>query len=683
MSSERRSSPPYLTALLLAVLCSIGLLAYSPGLSGDFLFDDDANIVHNDSIHIHALTPASLKGAALSGHSGPLKRPVSMLSFALNYYFAGLDTFYFKLTNVVIHLLNGIGLFFLTRLILAAYREHHEPRLTDRHLLVLSLAVSAAWLLHPLNLTGVLYVVQRMTSLSALFVIWGLVLYMAGRRRIGHGGRRGMAMILAGVSVFTPLAMLSKENGALLPLFMLLIEYTLFGFQTPQRRERRFLFGLFAITVAAPALAVGAYTLIHPQWILAGYHVRDFDLGQRLLTESRVLWFYIKEILIPSNSQMGLFHDDMTVSQGLFQPRATFFAVAGVGLALAAAVYSRRRAPLVALGVLWFFVGHSLESTFLPLELAYEHRNYLPDYGLLLVTVYYLLYPFAFTRVLRGRQALTAAFVVMLALTTAVRAGDWGNPALHAMTAVEHAPLSPRANNFAGRVYIALANASRRPEVKKKYTLTALTYFEHSARLPGNTLGGSFDTLRTLDGLGQPPDAHVVDNLVDRLEHQPFAYNTANQFTGLVKCEEQDHCHLPLDVVGKLFQAALDNPGLKGRTRSIVLAAAVEHMVNIVGNYREALQLARQAITVQPKDPLSRLNYVKLLIATGNRDLAREQLRKLKALDTWGTYATQIAEQEQILAQANGPLPSPHDVKSDTSNTQIDPPDGPKVQTGA
>ncbi len=191
MSSERRSSPPYLTALLLAVLCSIGLLAYSPGLSGDFLFDDDANIVHNDNIHIHKLTPASLKGAALSGHSGPLKRPVSMLSFALNYYFAGLDTFYFKLTNVVIHLLNGIGLFFLTRLILAAYRERHEPRLTDRHLLVLSLAVSAAWLLHPLNLTGVLYVVQRMTSLSALFVIWGLVLYMAGRRRMIRDARRG------------------------------------------------------------------------------------------------------------------------------------------------------------------------------------------------------------------------------------------------------------------------------------------------------------------------------------------------------------------------------------------------------------------------------------------------------------------------------------------------------------
>jgi len=55
------------------------------------------------------------------------------------------------------------------------------------------------------------------------------------------------------------------------------------------------------------------------------------------------------------------------------------------------AFVTRKKYPLIFFGVLWFFIGHILESSFIPLDLYFEHRNYLPMVGLLLVLGYYLM----------------------------------------------------------------------------------------------------------------------------------------------------------------------------------------------------------------------------------------------------------------------------------------------------
>ena len=101
----------FLPYFCLAVALVATFFVYQRGLSGPFLFDDGPNIVRNANLAIHDLSPASLTQAAWSGHSGPLLRPLSMMSFAANYYATGLDPYYFKLTNLVIHLFNGLGVF--------------------------------------------------------------------------------------------------------------------------------------------------------------------------------------------------------------------------------------------------------------------------------------------------------------------------------------------------------------------------------------------------------------------------------------------------------------------------------------------------------------------------------------------------------------------------------------------
>jgi hypothetical protein len=84
---------------------------YAPGLKGPFVFDDYPNIVDNPLVAVDALDAANLRDAAFSLRNGPYPhRGLARLSFALNYYFAGgrFDAFAFKLTNVVIHVVNGL-----------------------------------------------------------------------------------------------------------------------------------------------------------------------------------------------------------------------------------------------------------------------------------------------------------------------------------------------------------------------------------------------------------------------------------------------------------------------------------------------------------------------------------------------------------------------------------------------
>ena len=169
-------SPAIKLALLLCIIAATAAF-YLPGLTGHFIFDDGANIRLNPYLQMSSLDFSTLWQAASTGGSNALSRPISMVSFAVNYYFFGMDPYYFKAVNLSIHLINGILVFFLARLLIMLHLRI-RGEMDDQTASWIGIAVAAIWLLHPFNLTGVLYVVQRMTSLAALFTLAGLALYM-------------------------------------------------------------------------------------------------------------------------------------------------------------------------------------------------------------------------------------------------------------------------------------------------------------------------------------------------------------------------------------------------------------------------------------------------------------------------------------------------------------------------
>lgn len=626
---------------------------YSAGLHGGFLFDDVANIQDNAYLKVAHLDAQSLWQAAQSSSAGMLKRPISMLTFALDYYFSGMDAYSFKRTNLFIHLLNGIAIFFLSRLLLDLYRQLHRPLMPERTSVWISVAISSLWLLHPFNLTGGLYVVQRMASLSALFIFCGLILYLYGRKCLLEQKTGGIPIILAAIFVFTPLAVLSKENGFLLPIFMLAIELTVLQWQAPDACSRRVLQAVFAFFVLLPiALALG-YVLFHPEAITVGYRIRDFSLMDRLMTEARVLWFYMYMTLLPNIAAMGFYHDDMEVSRSLFSPATTIFAIAGILVLLGAAVWWRKKYPLFSFGILFFLIGHSMESSVIALELVHEHRNYLPMFGLLLPVVYYVLSPMIHPSSLRLRSVAAPVVIALFAVLTFMRAGQWSDPFGMMQVEVMHHPQSARANSDLAFQYAYLP-AKSQIDAEENYR-NAIFYFSQAADFSDRDTAGFFGIIAVNSERGLPTDPSWVDELEKRLEKFPSMPSSVNSLMALEKCLAAGHCTHSPQIMERLLRAALRNSTLTGPRRSAVSFALCDFLLVIMRQPEQAASAAYQAVESAPDDVTQRFTLIAFLANMGKLDAAEAELSKARLKDSQGVYTSTLTKLEQQLAELRAP----------------------------
>ncbi|RYH21168.1 MAG: hypothetical protein EON54_25775, partial [Alcaligenaceae bacterium] len=284
--------------------------------------------------------------------------------------------------------------------------------------------IAAIWLLHPLHASTVLYAVQRMAQLSALFTLGAVCVFLVARQQLVDGPTRAAQLnLFVSFPLLVFLGVLSKQNAAVAPAICLVLELAYFGKNSrPGATVRNF----FAVFLALPAFAVAGILLLAPRILLATYDEWDFTLAERLLTQPRALIDYIGMLLLPRGLQMGLYTDDFAISHDLFSPLSTLWCILTLAWISVLAVVMRKRAPSVFAGWFFFLAAHSIESGFLPLELYYEHRNYLPAFGLFLAMVGLLaLVPAFKTNVLAPRKlGLLAAggMSLVLALATHGRA---------------------------------------------------------------------------------------------------------------------------------------------------------------------------------------------------------------------------------------------------------------------
>jgi hypothetical protein len=439
----------YFYTMLLPLIPVAILAIYYPGLSGGFVFDDLSNITFLPAIAINELSWDSLKNAALSMDG----RPIARASFGLNHLASGFDPYYFKIVNIVVHCINALLVFAVALQLLKQQMKTSKSSNDGSRATLIALAISLCWALHPVNLTSVLYIVQRMNSLSALFVLAGMLSYINGRMALVISPLKGWLLMAASIFLFLPLAWYSKENGILLPVFLFIIEVTIFRFRGLEGQQRIGLYLFHLLFVVLPSILALIYIFQHAAMFQAGYGNRHFNMEERLLTEPRVLWLYIRMILLPTPSAFGLFHDDISASTSLTQPVSTLPALIGLAGLFIFALVSIKRAPILAFGLLFFFAGHLMESTFIPLELAFEHRNYLPSIGLILPLFYYLGSSAATEKYIKARITVGAIFITLLALQTHLRAWTWSDDVRLYLTEVQYHPDSPRANYEAGKVY--------------------------------------------------------------------------------------------------------------------------------------------------------------------------------------------------------------------------------------
>ena len=589
------------TAPWIAILALV-LTVMTPGLKGGFFFDDNPNIVENSAIHLQILSFDTLRASLTGPSAGPLGRPVSVLSFALTHYFFGLDPFAFKAVNLAIHLLNGLLVAWLVALLLRALPEH---RLSAKSRAWLPLWVAAIWLVHPINFMAVMLAVQRMTLLSGLFMLLALICHLQAVSSPNCHAKY-WAWLGAGWLLFWPLSILSKETGLLFPLYILAVTFLIRNatnllprIKIPRKESWVIPAALFALLIIVAAML--AY--LGWSWLETAYAMRPFTLTERLLTEARVLWFYAVQIVLPDYAAFGLYLDDFTLSTGLLQPLSTLFAVVGWVAVLAGIRLFRQRQPLLCFAAIWFLVGHALESTFLPLEIAHEYRNYLPSIGLIAGAGYAALMALQKLRMDHRSQTtglLAIAAVLILALFTWLRAEQMSDPLLSSQIEATRHPLSARANHAAA---LALIKAGYGDADDPMGSLNIRFYLQQAGVADTSFKLGYQSLIFWACASARPVEQQWVDEFARRLEHTPYAPKD-QELPGLLyeHLLNLPNCLNRQDAIG-LFMAGASNTRISNSLRARFFEAAADYELLVSLDPRSAQDYLTRSFTLTPHDP--------------------------------------------------------------------------------
>jgi cytochrome c-type biogenesis protein CcmH/NrfG len=375
----------YVKQRILFLLSILVLLVYSNTFNAPFHLDDFHNIAQNTTLHIDRLSLPSLYSVTTgNAKTGKLfYRPVSYLSFSLNWYFGQDDVTGYHIVNIAIHILIS---FFLYLSILALF---DSPNLKDKYrqdkYFIAGLA-ACLWAVNPIQTQAVTYIVQRMAALATLFSIMAIFLYI--KARISQS-LKNKAVFFSGMAICFLLAVGSKENALLVPVSIFLVE--MFFFQDRQTRKKIIGLGILVFLIV---LFLGVFLFLNGEFfsrILGGYEKRTFTVSERLMTQPRVILFYLSQMFFPVADRFSIDHD-MVVSTGLLSPWTTLPAIMIILGASGVAVWRMIQMPLVGFAILFFLTNHLVESSIIPLEMVFEHRNYLPSLFLFLPVAAGLMY---------------------------------------------------------------------------------------------------------------------------------------------------------------------------------------------------------------------------------------------------------------------------------------------------
>jgi hypothetical protein len=654
--TPRFLTPRFFLLLFIAILI-LALLAYWPGLAGGYVFDDFGNLVDNPAFAPAALHAQGFWHAVWSTHAGPLDRPLAMASFAAQAWFTGLNPWPLKLVNVLIHLVNGALIWLLSLRVLRWLAARGQgPRLVGAE--TLALLVAAAWVLAPIQLTAVLYVIQREESLAATFVLLGLLAYWHGRMRLIAGRRGALAWLWGSLALGTLLAALAKETGVMLPAYAFVLEWVVLRGQLRPSADTVALLGTAPAADASPPrgnplLPLFAVLLVLPAalglaWLLPGvlngsaYAARPFTLGERLLTEGRVMVDYLRWILLPTPDALSLYHDDVRVSTGWLQPWTTTASWALLAALLTSAVLGWRRWPVWSLGVLWFFAGQSLVSTFVPLELVYEHRNYLPSWGVF-VSAFWLLTAWSPPDAQRrGTLRLLvvgglAGLIALQGFFTFLRAQVWGNPYRLAYFEATTHPESPRASYDLGRMLLVMSKGTESVQFQM-----GMRQMEQAARLPGSDL----QPLQALVFMAAKNGLPISQRWWEEMRHviatTPMSAESVGSLYSLIQCGINGVCrYTPAQrqALGEVIAYAVQrNPG-----RANLVTLQANWAANIAHDNPLAYQLMLRAVALDPGKYAYWKNLFDIQLAAGLYGDAANVLERMRELDRFGIHREEIA----------------------------------------
>ena len=635
---------PLHTAAFITVICVMGLMVYSNTFHTPFLFDDDGFIVNDYAIRMTEFSWDGIKRAALEGY--PAHRYLPNISFAINYYIGVLDPFGYHVLNLAIHLLTSVFLFFLVKNTLRVYlncrdgvhpcpkREGVKPSST-LHPEIIAFFTALIWIVQPVGTQAVTYICQRMASMVALFYVLSLLLYIKGRMAMAGGhshttragcipaqntdNHQGRFLIpvlyFAGSALAALCAIATKENAGTLPIIILLYEWFFFQDLKFKWSRNQIFWALFFLLIFGGAVIwyMGGNPMIR---LMNSYNIRDFNMMERVLTQFRIVIYYISLFLYAPPGRLNLDHD-YPLSMSHFSPPTTFVCMIAIFTLIALSGFIARKERIFSFCILWFFITQATESTIIGIELIFEHRTYIPFMmtSLMLVLVLFRVFHFVGTRFSPARKpgttakiygvyALLCAIVLIFSFWTYQRNFDWQNPVTFWSDAAAKSPGKYRSQNDLG---IALYDAGDIDGAIRKYKKAIEIAPDHTNVY--NNMGNALFK----KGLVEP----AIHSFTKALGLDPKHIEARNNLANALMRQGK------LDDAVRHFQIILDRQPDHVEA-NINMGAALARM----GRIDDALGHYRTAIQSDPNNPEAFNNMGVLFTQKNMMDEAKKHFQK-------------------------------------------------------
>lgn len=453
LESEVHLTPCRKKLFAIITLFIIVLSIYSNTFHASWHFDDEPNILKEKSLQLNELSWEKVKKILPFTSDGRknLYRPAARLTFAINYYFGEEDVLGYHLVNLSIHFLASLFLFLFIYhgLNLPLLRAKYGPNSYS-----IALLATLLWAINPVQTQAVTYIVQRMASMAGLFYIMSMYFYLKGRTCKNRQIKITHYFFCFVTAIF---AFASKENAVMLPISIFFFDLLLIqGFAKENIKKNSYLLLALILIPLALALVRSGPSIFSPKHLLSNYEIRGYTLLERLLTEPRVIIFYITLLFYPMPDRLNILHD-FSISQSLFNPPTTILAILSIFLILGVAIINSRRWPLISYCVLFFFLNHIIESTIFSLELIFEHRNYIPSMLLFVPVAILIVRGIKFFSYKKKMQAVFCVFIMLVLVgqghSTFMRNSVWQTDESLWLDTIRKSPNLPRPHHNLARYY--------------------------------------------------------------------------------------------------------------------------------------------------------------------------------------------------------------------------------------
>ena len=590
------------------------IFVYYPGLKGPLILDDFHNLQPLKYLQTDLFSWIDIIKMMPHG----IERPIPSMSFIFNWNLFGDDVSAFKATNLLIHLLCGLFVFLISKKLIT-----NSCITLDYSKNLVAVWVAAFWLLSPIHVSTVLYVVQRMAQFETLFVLIGIYSYLVGRELLEKENIKASVICFIGTFFFFwPLAIFSKENAVLLPFFTAIIELFYLNENSPWRKK---ILRIHLILLLLISIVFIILVFTKSAYLFGAYDVRQFSLYERLLTQSRILFDYIGNILmLPGSSPFGIFHDDYIKSTGLFNPVTTLIAIICWFFILLIPLSGINKKTRIILGGVFFFIaGHLVESSIFPLEMYFEHRNYLPGFGICLSSGFLINYLYNATKLKKCILILSILYLLIALVYTSNRVANWQSWDNIILASEASHPLSRRTNAGLANLYI------NKGEVGKAiYYLDIADALDDGERHAGVLITKLIAYCKN----DQMPDASIFNDIkkISGLSDDFYTLNALDWLTNLI---EDKSCGM--DSINKIVSSLnkkLETDGALGnRNQKGKIYVYMARMLTVVGMQERGLNMIQKALTYNPEDVSLLLLEIRYLLDLGFVEDARYKTENLNS----------------------------------------------------